>query len=77
MSIVNRRNAMMGWLAWSVGKRVLRKKAKDAVPKIDTESKRPNRSAIVSAVAAFVGVLWFWRKRRGDDDGGAPPRPGD
>ena len=77
MGIVNRRNAMMGWLAWTVGKRVLRRKAKDAVPGIDRESRRPNKSAIASALAAFVGVLWFWRRHGGDDDGTLPDRPGD
>jgi hypothetical protein len=68
VSIINRRNAVIGWLAWQVGKRVAKRKAKDAVPSIDTESRRPNRSAILWAVAALGGVLWFWRKRKGDDE---------
>jgi len=68
MSVFNRRNAAVGWLAWTVGKRVLKKKAKDAVPTIDPESKKPNKSAIALLVAAGVGVLTFWRKRSGDDD---------
>jgi hypothetical protein len=76
VGIVNRRNAVMGWLAWTVGKRVMRKKAKDAVPAIDRESRRPNRSAIVSAAAAFVGVLWFWRKRGDGGEAGGPPGGG-
>ena len=32
MSIINRRNAVVGWLALSVGKRALKKKARDAAP---------------------------------------------
>jgi len=67
VGIFNRRNAAVGWLTWAVGKRVLKKKAKGAVPAIDTDSKKPNKSAIALAVAGFVGALTFWRKRSGDD----------
>ena len=38
MAVFNRRNAAVGWLALVVGKRVLKRKAKQAVPAIDTES---------------------------------------
>lgn len=68
MSVINRRNAVMGWLAWGVGKRVLKKKAKGAVPSVDTETKRPNKSAIALLIASAAGVLTFWRKRSGGDD---------
>ena len=68
MGVFNRRNAAVGWVAWAVGKRVLKKKAKDAVPTIDPESKKPNKSAIALLVAGTVGALTFWRKRSGDDD---------
>lgn len=57
----------MGWAAWQVGKRVLKRKAADAVPKVDTETKRPNKSAIALLIAAAVGVATFWRSRAGDD----------
>lgn len=67
MSIFNRRNAVIGWLALMVGKRVAKKKARDAVPSIDTETKRPNRPAIVAGLLALGGALMFWRKRRSDD----------
>jgi hypothetical protein len=64
MAIVNRRNAVLGWAVWNVGKRVARKKAKNAVPSVDMESKRPNASAtILAALAAVGGALMFWRKR--------------
>ena len=67
MSVFNRRNAAVGWVTWLVGKRVLKKKAKGAVPAIDPESKKPNKSAIALLVAGSVGALTFWRKRTGDD----------
>jgi hypothetical protein len=68
MGVFNRRNAVAGWLALAVGKRVLKRKAKDAVPAIDPETKKPNRSAVALLVAGAVGALSFWRKRSGDDD---------
>ncbi len=71
MSIFNRRNAVLGWVTWVVGKRVMKRKAKDAVPKVDPETKRPNRSAIALLVASAVGVATFWRRRTGDDE---PPQ---
>jgi hypothetical protein len=67
VGVFNRRNAAVGWLTWIVGKRVLKKKAKDAVPSIDSETKKPNKSAIALLVAGAAGVLTFWRKRSGDD----------
>ena len=67
MSIFNRRNAAMGWLSWIVAKRVLKKKAKEAVPGTVEGSKRPNKTAIASMLAAVGGVLWFWRRKSDDD----------
>lgn len=66
MGIMNRRNAVLGWAVWRIGKRVAKRKAKDAVPSIDTESKRPNKSAIAAALAAVGGLLLF-RRKKGDD----------
>ena len=66
MGIVNRRNAFFGWIAWQIGKRVLRRKAMAAVPSVDRESKRPNKGAIVALLAVIGGGLLFWRKRGGE-----------
>jgi hypothetical protein len=64
MGIVNRRNAMVGWAVLKLGKRQARKKAKDVVPKEPPSGKL---SAVVAAgVAAFFGVLAFWKRRKGD-----------
>jgi hypothetical protein len=68
MSIVNKRNAVLGWSVWQVTKRVAKRKAKEAVPGRVDDTKRPNRGAIVSALAAAGGALWFWRRRRGDEN---------
>lgn len=71
MAVFNRRNAAVGWLALFVGKRVLKRKAKQAVPGLDAESKRPNKSAIALLVASLAGVLTFWRRRSGDEETGS------
>jgi len=65
VGVFNRRNAAVGWLTWSVGKRVLKRKAKGAVPAIDTETKKPNKSAVALLAASAVGALTFWKKRSG------------
>ena len=68
MGIVNRRNAFLGWIAWQVAKRVLRRKAMAAVPSVDPETKRPNKGAIVAVLALIAGALFFWRSWGGDDE---------
>lgn len=68
MGIFNRRNAAVGWVTWLVGKRVLKKKAKGAVPSVDPETKKPNKSAIALLVAGVVGIASLRRKRGGDND---------
>jgi hypothetical protein len=66
MSVLNRRNAIFGWVVYQVGIRVIKQKARQVVPAI--ESKRPNKSAIALAIASAVGVLAFWKSRSGGDD---------
>ena len=74
MGILNRRNAVLGWLTWLTAKRVLKKKARDAVPGTVEGTKRPNKGAIVSMLAAAGGALWFWRRKSGDHE---TPPPGE
>ena len=74
MSVFNRRNAVTGWLTWMVAKRILKRKASQAVPGTIEGSKRPNKSAIATALAAIVAVLWFWRRQRSGDE---PPPAGE
>ena len=63
MGIVNKRNAVLGWLTWNVGKRVAKKKAKGAVP----SASRPRPKLLASAAGALAaagGALLFWKKRK-------------
>jgi hypothetical protein len=68
MGIFNRRNAVVGWLVWTVGKRMLKRKAKAAVPSIDSETKRPNRAFYVLGLAGAGAFAYFWFHRGADDD---------
>ena len=65
---MNRRNAFVGWLAWEIGKRVLKRRAAAAVPSFDTDTKRPNRSALIVAGALVAGLAWLWFRGGGDGD---------
>jgi hypothetical protein len=72
MSIINKRNALIGWATWKVGKRIARRKARGAVPAV--EGGRPNKPALAAgAAAALAASLLFWkaRKRGGDSDAAA------
>ena len=62
MGIVNRRNAVLGWGVWKVGKRVAKRKAKEAVPGPGDHAGL-NKSAIATIAAAVGGALMFWRKK--------------
>lgn len=64
MGIVNRRNAVLGWSVWKIGKRVARQKAKAAVPGTG-EHAGLNKSAIATIFASIGGALFFWRKKSG------------
>jgi hypothetical protein len=66
VTIVNRRNAVLGWAAWEVGKRVAKRKARQAVPAVDTDTRRPNKPAILATIAAAAAILLF-RRRKSDE----------
>ena len=73
MGIFNRRYALLGWLAWTIGKRLAKQKAKAAVPTVDRGTKRPNRSLLALAVAvAGVATAVLLRRRGGGSDDELP-----
>ncbi len=73
--MLNRRKAMLGWLVYTTAKpmvkRMLRQKAKGAVPGTRAGGRGPNKAAVVAGVGALVAGLMFWRRGggSGDDDG--------
>ncbi len=66
VSMINRRNAVMGWAVWKVAKRVGRKKARGAAPSV--EGGKPNKSLIAVVFAALAGASVFLRGRRSASD---------
>jgi len=61
--VFNRRNAVMGYIAWQGWKKVLKMKARSSVPSVDRASKKPNRSAIVLMVVGAATVVAVKVKR--------------
>jgi hypothetical protein len=58
MSIVNRRNAVIGWLVVKIGKRAAKKKAQGAVPNAR------KGGALAGSIAALGGLLMLKRRKR-------------
>ena len=65
MSIINRRNAVLGWGVWKIGKAFGKKKAKQAVPGTGDHAGL-NKSAIATLGAGIAAALFFWRKKSDD-----------
>jgi hypothetical protein len=68
MTVINKRNAILGWGVWQVGKVAAKRKAKQSLEPKDKGRTGKGAGAILSALAAAGGALWFWRRRRGDND---------
>ena len=66
MGIVNRRNAVLGWGIWKLGKRAAKRKAKNVVP--STSGGTTKKPLLAVGLAGLAGALTFWRKRRSSDD---------
>lgn len=66
MSVINRRNAVLGWAVWTAAKRVGKKKARAAAPSV--EDGRPNTSLVAVALAAAAGAAAFVLSRRSSED---------
>jgi nitrate reductase gamma subunit len=62
MGIVNKRNAVVGWITLKVGKRVVKQKAAGAVPSAKSSG------GVAGAIAAIGAVLLFWRRKRGAEN---------
>jgi hypothetical protein len=65
MSIVNRRNAVLGWAVWKIVTNRAKAKAKHAVPVDAGKPSRIKRVGIVGLgfAAATGAALVFWRKK--------------
>ena len=66
MSVINRRNAVMGWAVWKVAKRAGKKKARDVTPSV--EGGKPNKSLIAVLLAATAAGFALVLGRRATTD---------
>jgi MYXO-CTERM domain-containing protein len=62
MSIVNRRNAVLGWATWEAAKRYAKFKARRGAS--GGEDGRSNKLTIAAAGAAALAGSVLWRKRK-------------
>jgi len=65
--VFNRRNAVMGYIAWQGWKKVIKMKARGTVPSVDPKTKKPNRSAIALIVIGALTAATLKHKRSGDE----------
>jgi LPXTG-motif cell wall-anchored protein len=68
MAIMKKRNAVLGWAVWKLGKRAIKRKAKAVVPGTSTGGGRAAKPALLAGAAALGGALLFWRRKSGDDE---------
>ena len=77
MGVMTKRNAVLGWAVWEAVKFTARQKARtaarNAVPSVDTQTKRPNKPAVVAAIVTATGVALLVRKATSSSNGHAPP----
>jgi hypothetical protein len=67
MSVMNRRNAVFGWLAWAIAKEALRSKSRHVVPKNGSSTRR--KVVVPAAIAAAVGgAVLFWKRQQDNGD---------
>jgi hypothetical protein len=66
MGVVNRRNALLGWVVWTTTKWMAKQKAKSAVT--SDGSRLPNKRAVAAGIAAATGALLLLKSRAGSDD---------
>jgi hypothetical protein len=74
MSIISKRNAIIGWATLGIGKRVARKRASritDTVTGAATSKGGKIGAGALGAAAAAAGVFLFWRKRHKGANPGA------
>ena len=67
MSVINKRNAVFGWLAWNVVKQAAKKKVKREA-RGDNGHSRGRVIAPAAIAAAVGGAVFLWRRLQNGDD---------
>jgi hypothetical protein len=66
MSVINKRNAVMGWVAWNVVKQAAKRKARETAHG-DSGNGRSKLFAPAAIAAAVGGAIVLWRRRQDDE----------
>jgi hypothetical protein len=68
MSIVNRRNAVIGWATWTTLKGLAARKARRAVPSGGDEESAGKKKTVkvIAVLVTAAGAVVFWKKRHRD-----------
>jgi hypothetical protein len=66
--IFTKRNAVLGWTAWKVGKGIAKKKAKSAVPGKSKSHGKKKPLAFLAGLGAAVGGLALLKRKHKSDD---------
>jgi hypothetical protein len=67
MSVFSKRNALIGWATWVVGKRIFKGKSGAG-----GRSKK-SIAAATAALAGVAGVVFFWRSRQAPEEQSVGP----
>ena len=65
MSVLNKRNALLGWATWQIGKSAMKYKVRSTAR---NGSKTKGAGAAAALLAAAGGAVVFWRRRRESED---------
>jgi hypothetical protein len=67
MSVMNRRNAVFGWIAWAITKQAVRSKLNGTVHRDAASGRR--KVVVPAAIAAAVGgAVLFWKRQAANGD---------
>jgi hypothetical protein len=69
VSIVNRRNALLGWAVWMAVRQQAKRRARRAIGG-DESPWRGRLTALALGAATAVGLVFLWRKLRAGEEGG-------
>jgi hypothetical protein len=67
MPVINKRNAVFGWIAWTVVKQAAKQKVKRQA-KADDGHGRAKLVAPAAIAAAVGGAVFLWRRLQNGDD---------
>ena len=66
MSVINKRNAVLGWATWMVAKQAAKRKAANVAAGTNGNHRGRKLAAVPLVLAAVGGAVVFWRRQQDD-----------